>query len=62
LIISLISSLICWIIFSTRIESLMIQKIKFFKMSIKIEFSCCEFSVMSRILNMKLRRFARKFE
>ncbi len=48
-----VSSLICWIIFSTRIESFVIQKIKSFRMSIKIEFFCCELFVMSRVLNVK---------
>jgi hypothetical protein len=62
LIIFLISSLICWIIFSKRIESFVVQKIKFFKMSIKIEFFCCEFFVMSKVLNIKLRRLARTFK
>jgi hypothetical protein len=39
-----------------------IQKIKLFKKSIKIEFFCCELFVMKRVLNMKLRRSARTFE
>ncbi len=56
------SSLICWIIFSTRIESFVIQKIKSFRISIKIESFCCELFVMSKVLNMKLRRSAHTFE
>jgi hypothetical protein len=58
----LISFPICWIIFSTRTKSFVIQKINLFKILIKIEFFCCELFVMSRILNTKLRRFARTFE
>ncbi len=57
-----VSFLICWIIFSTRIELFVIQKIIFFRMSIKIESFCCEFFVINKVLNMKLRRFVRTFE
>jgi hypothetical protein len=62
LIIFFVSFLICWIIFSTRAESFVIQKINLFKKSIKIEFFCCELFVINKVLNMKLRRFARTFE
>jgi hypothetical protein len=62
LFIFLTSFLICWIIFSTRSESFVIQKIKSFRISIKIESFCCESFVMSMMLNMKLRRFARTFD
>jgi hypothetical protein len=62
LFIFLTSFLICWIIFSTRSESFVIQKIKSFRISIKIESFCCESFVMNKVLNMKLRRFARTIE
>jgi hypothetical protein len=62
LIIFFVSSLICWIIFSTSIESFVIQKIKLFKISIKIEFFCCKLFVMNKVFNMKLRRSAHTFE